>query len=172
METTIRQLTRDDLALIPGWASDVRAVQFTSRVCPHAFRENQPQLPPETAVAWFAILVDGAPKGHVWLERDESQADTVVLGILIGDSRLLGRGIGRRAIELAIEAASKRLAFSRVRLKVRKSNPRAIACYERCGFRIADEGVKEPDDGPPIEFFVMERGAAMVRPGPHRRAKA
>jgi RimJ/RimL family protein N-acetyltransferase len=160
MVVTIRQATCEDLDLIPVWASNVQAAQFTSRLYPRVFPVEELQLPQESGLAWFAILIDGEPRGHVWLERDPSQSDSAVLGILIGDSRLFGRGIGQRAIPLALEAASRCFGFSRVKLRVRKSNPRAIACYARCGFRIVDEGVKKPADAPPIEYLVMERALA------------
>ncbi len=93
MLITISELTPDDLALIPIWAANIRAEQFTSRLYPKPFRPENPQLPDPGALAWFAILADGQPVGHIWLEREISEIGVATLGILIGKTELLGKGI-------------------------------------------------------------------------------
>ena len=156
MLITIRELTPDDLALIPIWAANIRAEQFTSRLYSNAFRPENPQLPDPGALAWFAILADGQPVGHIWLEREISEIGVATLGILIGKPELLGKGIGGKAITLAVAASRERWPLRCIRLRVRKNNARAIACYERCGFTIVGEGMKDLPDVPPVAFHVME----------------
>ena len=160
MLIAIRELTPDDLALIPIWAANIRAEQFTSRLYPKAFRPGNPQLPDPGVVAWFAILVDGQPVGHIWLEREISEIGVAILGILIGKPELFGKGIGGEAIPLAVAASRERWPLRCIRLGVRKNNARALACYERCGFTIVGEGTKQLPDAPPVAFHVMELSLA------------
>lgn len=47
------------------------------------------------------------------------------------------------------------MSFRYVRLNVRKSNLRAIRCYEKCGFRIGGEGQKKTKDGTINEYYQM-----------------
>jgi len=170
MRVEIRELTQDDLQWIPIWYANINAEQFTSRLYPRPFVEDNSRLPDRDSVAWFVILVEGRPAGHVWLEIDCQETSTAILGILLGDPDLFGRGIGRKAIELARPAARERLKFQRVKLSVRKNNLRAIACYERCGFRIVGEGTKQSDDVEPIDYYTMERALEdlAVKPGRSR----
>jgi RimJ/RimL family protein N-acetyltransferase len=62
------------------------------------------------------------------------------LGIAIGDPANRGRGYGAEAIGLLLEYGFRTLNLNRVELKVYANNPRAIRCYEKCGF--TQEGVR------------------------------
>jgi ribosomal protein S18 acetylase RimI-like enzyme len=77
-----------------------------------------------------------------WIAPDEA-----VLGILLGDQSIFGRGIGRRAIELAMEQLKCVVAVARITLNVRTSNARAISCYLRCGFKTIRTSEKQLADG-------------------------
>lgn len=76
---------------------------------------------------------------------------------LLGDPLFFGRGIGRRAIELAVQQLKETSAVERVTLNVRINNPRAIACYARCGFAIAATSDKRLDDESCVRFHTMIR---------------
>ena len=75
--------------------------------------------------------------------------------IYLNERSLFGRGIGARAIALALEAFWARHPTSRVTLHVRRSNVRALACYKRAGFSISSAGIKPGVDGRDISFFEM-----------------
>ena len=107
--------------------------------------------------AWEVIVHDGRDIGTIWLEKDGSDCDVSILGILIGEEGHWGRGIGREAIALMIREARGKLSFETVRLNVRRDNKRAISCYKSCGFRIIKEGSKTGDKGERIDFFTMEK---------------
>jgi RimJ/RimL family protein N-acetyltransferase len=109
----------------------------------------------EECLLWCVIQAQGADVGTVWLER-AAGSDEANLGILLGDPELFGRGIGKRAIELAIAKACRRAPLRVVRLHVRDDNARAITCYERCGFCIVGSGVREAG-GRRYRFFGMEK---------------
>jgi ribosomal protein S18 acetylase RimI-like enzyme len=82
------------------------------------------------------ILVDGAPVGQMYVERQP----TVI--VLMGFAVLTehrGRGIGAAALRMLLEEAAR--AGKPVRLHVERTN-RAHRLYERLGFRwVADDGV-------------------------------
>ena len=61
------------------------------------------------------------------------------LGIGIGDRDQWGKGYGRDAISLVLSYAFRELNLHRVQLSVFEYNERAIALYEKLGFR--QEGV-------------------------------
>ena len=109
---------------------------------------------PEKCFLWWVIQAGGNDVGTLWLESAEPQ--TVLLGVLLGDPELYGRGIGSRAIALALEQVSRAASIRTVRLNVRAGNGRAIACYERCGFRVVASGTREAL-GSRHEFLTMER---------------
>lgn len=81
------------------------------------------------------IEADGALAGQVLLEglNPHDRRARLVIGLL-GDA-LLGRGIGRKAVGLALDQAFGPMGLHRVDLRVLAFNTRAIRCYEACGFR-------------------------------------
>lgn len=125
-----------------------------SRWYPRGFNGHSVDADP--LFRWFVIVHDGVDVGTVWLEREAGSPDEVRLGIMIGKCELLGKGIGRRAIEQALLATQSVWPITKVRLNVRRDNTRAIACYTACGFRAVGEGVKTSGDGARIKFITME----------------
>lgn len=107
-------------------------------------------------VCWFIIEEDIRDIGSVWLEKDSSESDAMILGIFILAEQYRGKGIGSDSIKEAIRISKQRIVFRNVRMNVRKSNLRAIHCYEKCGFRIYDEGRKTAQDGTIIDYYKME----------------
>jgi RimJ/RimL family protein N-acetyltransferase len=58
--------------------------------------------------------------GTVWIERESTECRTATLGIMIGREDKFGKGIGRKAIQAAIDQAKNRMSFKSVELNVRK----------------------------------------------------
>jgi len=87
------------------------------------------------AVSWV-VEVGGALVGeahlHTWV-RAERRAMFAV-GLL--HPRHLGRGLGSEIVRLVLDHAFGTLDLHRVALRVLARNSRAIASYERAGFRI------------------------------------
>ena len=100
--------------------------------------------------AWLAEL-DGAPIGYALLlepELDAAQEGDIELKKIYLMSRFHGSGIAARLLEAAVEAAE---GCKRLLLGVKEDNGRAIAFYEREGFRQIgtrrfDVGGKQYDD--------------------------
>lgn len=154
MAISLRQFKTEDLAVYEHWCAEIDANQYMSRFCPRAF--NGRDVTDTSLYEWYVIMVDGEDVGTVWLERNGLYDTVVTLGILIGKRVLLGTGIGREAIPLAIEQARKTLFFESVQLNVRRTNARAIACYKHCGFQVVDQRSKVGTDGEKIEYLKMQ----------------
>jgi RimJ/RimL family protein N-acetyltransferase len=152
MAVSLRDFGEDDLPLLQQWARHIDSAQFMSRIMPlgNDFAEAQGR-----ALVWSVILDDGAEVGAIWLER-AAQPEKAVLGILLADTEYFGRGIGGEAIHLAVEKLERRTESVAVTLNVRESNSRAIACYEKCGFRVVTSGEKGKP-GATFKYVTMER---------------
>jgi len=62
---------------------------------------------------------------------------TANFGIFIGDKNYWGQGIGTEATMLMLDYAFQVLNLNSVHLEVVDFNKRAIACYDKCGFKYA-----------------------------------
>lgn len=72
-----------------------------------------------------------------WVDRSTG------IGIVIGDKRFWGRGYGTDALKVLMRLAFDKMNLHRMWLRVFDFNQRAIACYEKCGFK--REGVLRDD---------------------------
>jgi len=57
------------------------------------------------------------------------------LGIVIGDKSVWGKGYGTDAMRVLMRLAFDKMNLHRLWLHVHDYNPRAIASYEKCGFK-------------------------------------
>jgi len=60
---------------------------------------------------------------------------TAEIGIFIGDKSYWSKGYGQEALSLLLDYAFKKLNLHTILLRVYDFNQRAIACYEKTGFR-------------------------------------
>jgi RimJ/RimL family protein N-acetyltransferase len=89
--------------------------------------------------AWI-VEEYGKLAGEVRLDNLNEADRRARLAIGLFNERHLGRGIGRKAINLVLQQAFGPLGLHRVDLRVLSFNIRAIRCYEACGFRL--EGIE------------------------------
>lgn len=82
----------------------------------------------------FAITRDGRHVGNVVLDQIDRTTGEARLSIYIGEPASRGRGIGRRAVRLALDEAFGPQDLERVWLIVHTGNAPAIAAYESAGF--------------------------------------
>ncbi len=115
----LRDALEVDIPLIEMWAQAIDSGQYMSRHLPQLLR----------TLLWKIIIVDGTDIGTTWIERREGIPDAVFLGIFIGQRSALGKGIGRAAITALIDEVWRIFGDVTIRLHVRQSNARAIACY-------------------------------------------
>jgi Acetyltransferase (GNAT) family len=142
----LRTATEDDIPRIDDWARAIDAGRFMSRHLPDRLQ----------AVLWKIVIVDGMEAGTVWVERKPGKPNVVFLGILIGQSELLGIGIGCAVIEEAVANVRAIAGDVLIQLNVRSSNARAIACYKKCGFVGIASAEKMDSDGVLIPTITMQ----------------
>lgn len=73
--------------------------------------------------------------GTISLEKIDYINRTAVLGIFIGEKEEINKGYGQEAINLILDYGFNYLNLNNIKLDVLDFNKRAIACYEKCGFK-------------------------------------
>ncbi len=81
---------------------------------------------------------DGQHIGNIELRQVSPEHRRADLGIMIGDKDSWDRGYGTDAVRTLVRFALRQMNLNRVWLTTGENNPRAQACYRKCGFR--DEG--------------------------------
>ena len=142
----LRMATEDDIPKIETWARAIDAGQFMSRYLPDRSQ----------TVLWKIIIVDGVETGTTWVECKAGLPNVVFLGIFIGQSELLAKGIGRAVIGDVIADVRAIAEDVAIQLNVRCGNTRAIACYRKCGFVQIASGEKAGGDGVLIPTITMQ----------------
>ncbi len=156
MDLELRPFTDGDLEAYERWKRAIDIGRFMSRTTPFRFDGHVDQTGSD--YRWFVIVADGRDVGTIWFDREPEDASAMRVSLCLADQSYAGKGIGRRAIERAIESCRPWFPFTRVRLHVRVDNARAIACYRACGFKETGRGRKTTGNAV-IEFLTMEREA-------------
>jgi phosphoribosylanthranilate isomerase len=105
----------------------------------------------ERGVAWTLAELDRHPVGYLALSFDGAQAELHKL-YLLPDRQ--GSGLGQEMLREARDAAVAGGAQV-LRLRVNKTNARALRSYERAGFRIVDALVAEIGGGFVMDDYVL-----------------
>ena len=84
----------------------------------------------------FAILLGDSHVGNVVLEQIDRHLSCVRLHIYLGAPEARGRGVGRRALDLALDHAFGTLGLNKAWLVVHAENAPALALYRSAGFRV------------------------------------
>jgi RimJ/RimL family protein N-acetyltransferase len=153
----LRRATAQDAALLFEWANEpqARAMSFSSE--PIAWQAHCAWLAQKLADARCLLFVvteaEGTPVGQVRLDLEP--AGVAVISVSV-DRRHRGRGIGRRAIELAVAEAVRRVPGIEVHAYLRPDNAASLRAFACAGF------------GAPIE--ARYRGNKALRVA--RRARA
>lgn len=153
MQLTLRLITNADRDAYQGWIDKIKAHQYMSRFYPKTF--DGQTFSGSKLLCWYIIVSDHQDIGTVWLEKERNEDAAVILGIMLGDEKKFGAGIGQKAIKLAINQSHSELEFYKVELNVRKTNSRALRCYLSTGFKIIEEGHKIIDTGETISVLRM-----------------
>jgi RimJ/RimL family protein N-acetyltransferase len=118
----------------------------------------------EPHVAAYLIRDRGQPVGYLQLYHanpdDFWQAHTLPvetfgLDLFLGPPDALGRGLGVRAIRLALDHLRRQPGVARIQIDPSPDNERAIGTFARCGFRLA--GTIETPDGPAAYMILDPR---------------
>jgi RimJ/RimL family protein N-acetyltransferase len=139
----LRGYEKSDLGAVMSWWHDEEVTKFISAaVFPASSLEEEQFI--ENAASGkdplnkeFVIetLSDRKYIGAIGLHNISWLSRNAKLGIVIGDKEYWGRGYGTDAVEVLLRLAFEKMGLHRVELIVFTFNERAIACYEKCGFR-------------------------------------
>lgn len=95
MTVKLKKLELYELPMVKHWHSQAGAF-YTLRYGPKHF--DGVETCKAGQYAWFIIQAENLDVGVIWLEKLYLFDDSVVLGIMLGQSDSFGRGIGRLAI--------------------------------------------------------------------------
>lgn len=153
MDISLRDIRESDLAMLEVWAHRIGSDNYMSHYLPKGISSQH--IDSNNLFVWYVIVADGKDVGTIWLEMN-SLPQNARLGIFLRDVEYFNKGIGEKAIDLAIKQAKLFFPINKVVLNVRENNPRAIACYKKCGFEVIDSGVKVDQLGAEIHYLIME----------------
>jgi len=141
----LRAFEESDIPLVHKWANDPETRALTSEVFPSSLKsttEYFERLRTDPYRVWFTVALkeSGRPIGQVGILRIYHPWRTADLTMIIGETELQGKGYGREAMELALDYAFGALGLHRIAIAVVGFNARAIAFYEKLGFK--REGVQ------------------------------
>jgi RimJ/RimL family protein N-acetyltransferase len=138
-QVNLRPVTEADLTQIVIWRNDPEVMQFMGREAGETTLEGLQEWlarvsAPDSLDHEWMIEVKGRAIGGCGLQL-ESNEQVAYLGIYIGDKIFWGKGYGPAVIREALHFGFDEEGLHRVHLSVYPENPRAVRCYEKCGFR-------------------------------------
>jgi RimJ/RimL family protein N-acetyltransferase len=84
---------------------------------------------------YFAIeTLDGKLVGDCGLRFIDWKSRKAEFFITIGEKQFWGKGLGSDALRIVVRLAFDKMNLNRLWLSVLVDNPRAVRCYEKCGF--------------------------------------
>ena len=135
----LRAYEKSDADALFRWFSDEEVTRwlgppnFPSRTQQEKFIELA-QASGEDA-KYFAIeTLDGKLVGDTGLRFIDWKSRKAEFFITIGEKQFWDKGFGTDALRIVIRLAFEKMNLNRLWLTVLADNPRAIRCYEKCGF--------------------------------------
>ncbi len=145
---TVRPLAESDAPLLLKWMTDPRVLEWyegrDAQFTPERVRENF--YSDEPLGRRCIVEYEGRAIGYIQIYRLDREMcreygyphpDWVSFGIdqFIGEPEYWGKGVGRAFISMIAEYLTQRENAQSVILDPHANNPRALRCYEACGFR-------------------------------------
>ena len=138
-KTKLRAIEREDLPIFVRWFNDPEVRQYLAMYMPMSMAEEEKwferQLEDQDSRIFAIETEDGVHIGNCGLHNFDWKNRRAVLGISIGEKEYWGKGYGSDAVRTLLGFAFGEMNLHRVQLEVHDFNPRAIRCYEKCGFR-------------------------------------
>ena len=137
----LRALESTDVERAFAWINDREVIRYLDARYPmsHADEERWLGEAPTNGFANGVRLAietkDGVHIGSLDLHAARPEDRKAGLGIMIGDKAYWQNGYGTDAIVTLLRFAFDEMNLNRVWLHVFEFNERAIACYQKCGFR-------------------------------------
>lgn len=166
---TLRLLEPSDAPLLLRWLKDPRVLEYWEGphevFTPGRIREEFYEDPDPTTRC--IVQYGGRDIGYLqfypidsegFTEYGYDRRDLTTFGIdqFIGEPELWGKGIGRRFIKLICGYLRAARGAQAVVLDPHADNPRAIRCYEACGFKkVKLLPAHELHDGKRVDCWLM-----------------
>jgi len=159
-DVELRPVEQADLDLLARWDEDPVISALMGRrfigLSPAEWLANVRRS--RSSRVWM-IQWEGRPVGEVELAQVNRRRRTAEVRVCVGERDLWGRGIGTAAMSALLDQAFGPMGLESVYLRVFTTNRRAIALYERLGFR--REAVLEPSlrraDPAPVLLMSLSR---------------
>ncbi len=137
----LRALEPKDIERAYTWINDREVTRYLTARYPLSHADEQRWLD-EAPTNGFANGVrlaietkDGVHIGNLDLNQTRPEDRKAGLGIMIGEKAYWSNGYGTDAIVTLLRFAFHEMNLNRVWLQVFEFNERAIACYQKCGFK-------------------------------------
>jgi RimJ/RimL family protein N-acetyltransferase len=153
---TFRQLVMADLPMLHEWLVRPHVAEWWSPTpsLVEVEREFEPLIRRQSTTRAYLALGDGVPIGYIqsYVAKDSGEGwwpdeqDPGVRGIdqFLAHADQLGRGVGTAMVAAFVQRLFTDPAVTRIQTDPSPSNPRAIRCYEKVGFRRLGE-INTPD---------------------------
>lgn len=168
----LRAREPEDEPLLYQWFNDPEVTEFLSIRYPlshaqeRAFIESMSEISYSKASFGVETVADGRLIGGVGLERTSPEDRSAVLGIALGDKTYWDSGYGTDTMRTICRFGFEMMNLHRIELDVFEPNKRAIAVYERVGFRV--EGRRREarfQFGSYVDIVVMGLLEGELKPG-------
>lgn len=134
------EIKKEDMEHIYRWFSDTEFLKYYDYYPPNPLKKadvdkmfNYYKESGKSKV--FAVRKDNLLIGVAGFDDiiKENQVATLFIGL--GNENERGKGYGRKTMRLLLEYGFENLDFHRIQLNVLEFNDKAIALYEKCGFK-------------------------------------
>jgi len=130
---------RSDFKQLINWIhSEEFLIQWSGNAFTYPLDEEQLEKYIESANTLAFKVIDEETLnviGHISLGQIDNRNKSARIGkVLVGDTKMRGRSIGKYMMKAVLHIAFKELKLHRVTLGVYDFNTSAISCYEKIGF--------------------------------------
>jgi RimJ/RimL family protein N-acetyltransferase len=134
-------VSKEDIPKLVKWMNDIAVSKFLCQATRSHTEKTTKQFLEEGIKKhdfhYYGIFTnDNVLIGGIDLRDVDSIQRTAMLGIVIGEKEYWSKGYGTEAINLLLDYGFNILNLNNIMLEVFSYNPRAIKCYEGCGFKI------------------------------------
>lgn len=155
----LRALERGDFPSLVRWSTDPELRSLVDSGIPETMEECEEWYRTARSDRYHQIMAittkDGTLIGDIELNHITWRNGHAEMRIRIGEKEFWNRGFGTDAVLTLMEYVFTHLRLNRLYLRVYSHNQRAIACYQKCGFR--KEGIlrRDGDQGEWKEIILM-----------------
>lgn len=129
----------EDVEIFTEWLNDFETTDYLNRshLVTTLTEEKEYLEKNANSEATFVIVTldTNAIIGTVSIESINHVNRTGTLGIFIGDKNSRNKGFGTEAINLILDFGFNYLNLHNIKLDLLSFNKRALACYQKCGFK-------------------------------------